>query len=584
MSSIDGRAEEFGEVEDPVRDVFNEPRERAVIRTQDVYQMETEVGTIGYSDTLLSVIAHYTNSGRPKGYNAQCMVGKSKKGETALRLFAVIDPETETFVRAGFQSRGCLAVTACASAVCTMIEGKTFAEALSIKPDDIAAALDGVPSDKTYTPHFATEGVRALVGDYWFRRGMTLEDFNARKLCDDGSLSCILCENCSLRSFRMEKLVEGLSPAAPAACGSESAPDDAVEEARIETSAAAMAAGSEAAPLLAPVATGAAMSPVGGASPSADPSALPCEDPEKCAILENNALARAFDDVRKQSAEGHLVCATRWVDLGIIPPHMTEDEFEMTVYHYVCDHGCEEEKPKGAAAQKNPHIESRFRTATRPVGVPRFFDHARRGRTDADEAAEFDEGLPSTGEGAPVSSAPLRPIETNNDAVYDQVFGSLKLPDGYKLIERDGECVMVPLEDEDRFIPLKVECSTIAVLEGAYEYYLYDTRSMTSSFAHWAFLAAEGDDEATFADCVREESRVYPRPMPASGFSNRPFNKTPEEVEQMWKAVSESGRYPDIQRTVASNGDVFFFSTKHLAADYASSLAEWAAVGRSMSV
>ncbi len=584
MPSTDDRAEKFDEIEDPVRDVFNEPQQRAVIRTQDVYQMETEVGTIGYSDALLSVIASYTNSGRPEGYNAQCMVGKSKKGETALRLFAVIDPETETFVRAGFQSRGCLAVTACASMVCTMIEGKTFDEALSIKPDDIASALGGVPSDKTYTPHFATEGVRALVGDFWFRQGISLEEFNARKLCDDGSISCILCENCSLRSFRVEKLVDGLASGSSADHGTGEGPHAGAAAAAFAGSAA-QGAGSEGAPLaFADVAADAAPVPTDGAAAPAESAAEPCEDPERRAILEDNALARAFDYVRKQSAEGHLVCAVRWADLGIIPAHMTEDEFEMAVYHYVCEHGCEEERPEQAAAEKNPHIESRFRTATRPVGVPRFFDRSRKERTDADEAAEFGAASLADGEGQKPSAKPLLPIETHNDTVHDQVFGSLKLPDGYKLVQRDGECVMVPLEDEDRFVPLTVECSTIAVLEGAYEYYLYDTRSMTSSFAHWAFLAAEDNDEVTFVDCVREESRVYPRPMAASGFSNRPFNKTLEEVEQMWKAVSESGRYPDIQRTAASNGDVFFFSTKHLAPDYAASLAEWAAVGRSMSV
>lgn len=584
MPSTDERAEKFDEIEDPVRDVFNEPQERAVIRTQDVYQMETEVGTIGYSDALLSVIASYTNSGRPEGYNAQCMVGKSKKGETALRLFAVIDPETETFVRAGFQSRGCLAVTACASMVCTMIEGKTFDEALSIKPDDIAAALGGVPSDKTYTPHFATEGVRALVGDFWFRQGMSLDEFNARKLCDDGSISCILCENCSLRSFRVEKLVDGLSSAAPADHGVEGGPRTPIAAGAFGGVGDGSAALDGASPASADAVAGAAPEATGSAAVPVEPADEPCEDPEKRAILESNALARAFDHVRKQSAEGRLVCAAHWTDLGIVPAHMTEDEFEMAVYHYVSEHGCEEEKPEQAAAEKNPHIESRFRTATRPVGVPRFFDRSRKERTDADEAAEFDAAPLADGEGRKLSAEPLRPIETHNDTVHDQVFGSLKLPEGYKLVQRDGECVMVPLEDEDRFVPLTVECSTIAVLEGAYEYYLYDTRSMTSSFAHWAFLAAEDNDEVTFVDCVREESRVYPRPMAASGFSNRPFNKTLEEVEQIWKAVSESGRYPDIQRTVASNGDVFFFSTKHLAPDYAASLAEWAAVGRSMSV
>ena len=130
------------------RNVYVEPDERAVIRTADVYQTEVEAGTGGYSDTLLAVVANFRNSGAPEGFNAQSMVGKSKRGEVALRLFAVIDPATETFVRMGFKSRGCLAMTACASTICSMVEGKSFAEALAIRPEDVKAALDGVPSDK----------------------------------------------------------------------------------------------------------------------------------------------------------------------------------------------------------------------------------------------------------------------------------------------------------------------------------------------------------------------------------------------------------------------------------------------------
>ena len=126
------------------RDVFHEPAERALIRTADVYQTNLDEGVAGYSDTLLSIVANFTNSGK-EGYNAESMVGKSKRGEVALRLFAVVgEPEDggePRFLRAGFKTRGCLAMTACASVICTMIEGKTFTEALAIAPDDVKAAL-----------------------------------------------------------------------------------------------------------------------------------------------------------------------------------------------------------------------------------------------------------------------------------------------------------------------------------------------------------------------------------------------------------------------------------------------------------
>ncbi len=189
------------------RDVYVDPRDRAVIRTEDVYQTEIEDGVAGYSDTLLSVVANFKNGGIPEGANAQSMVGKSKRGEVALRLFAVVDPEREAFERVGFKARGCLAMTACASAICTMIEGKTFDQALAVTADDVKRALDGVPWDKAHTAVFAVEGVRALVGDWLIRQGATLSDLDEKRLCDEGSVQCLMCEHCSMRDARVDLLV-----------------------------------------------------------------------------------------------------------------------------------------------------------------------------------------------------------------------------------------------------------------------------------------------------------------------------------------------------------------------------------------
>lgn len=193
------------------RNVYVEPDERAVIRTADVYQTEIEAGTAGYSDTLLAVVATYKNSGAPAHFNAQSMVGKSKRGEVALRLFAEIDPDAQTFMHVGFKTRGCLAMTACASTVCSMIEGKTFAEALAIGPDDVREAIDGVPWDKVHTLYFAAEGVRALVGDYLIRQGANRADLDVSVPCDECSVPCAMCEHCSLRDARIDLLVDSMN-------------------------------------------------------------------------------------------------------------------------------------------------------------------------------------------------------------------------------------------------------------------------------------------------------------------------------------------------------------------------------------
>lgn len=58
-------------------------------------------------------------------------------------------------------------------------------------------------------------------------------------------------------------------------------------------------------------------------------------------LAENNALADVFDDVRKQSADSHLVTPERWPEIGLVPDHMTDEDFEMFVYEWLEDYQAE---------------------------------------------------------------------------------------------------------------------------------------------------------------------------------------------------------------------------------------------------
>lgn len=196
-------------MEQDVEEVQRAVEPPRLIRTRDVYQTNVDDGVAGYSDTLLSVVANFRNAGAPEGFNAQGMAGKSKRGAVAVRLFAVVDPATNVFSRVGFKARGCLAMTACASMVCMMIEGKTLEEALAVTPEQLMEALDGVPADKRNTLAFATEAVHALVGDWLVRCGASCADLDRLAPCDPDSTACLMCEHCSLRDTRVDLLVDG---------------------------------------------------------------------------------------------------------------------------------------------------------------------------------------------------------------------------------------------------------------------------------------------------------------------------------------------------------------------------------------
>lgn len=617
-----------------VRNVYLEPEDRALLRTEDVYQTESESGTIGYSDKLLSVIANYTNSGAPAGFNAQSMVGKSKRGEVALRLFAVVeepmlgdhrDFSQARFVRAGFKTRGCLAMTACASTICQMIEGKTFEEALRITPQEVKDALDGVPWDKIHTTYFAVEGVHALIGDYVLGQGASLQVLDELAPCDQNDVNCILCEHCSLRDTRINALVDTM-----------------VNEGKLEKnkqkSTAAQAAGESGTAAMWIAGAGDAASPTDDANDAAaaqeakgandgasQPGSVTANSAEPegeaaggtgqeaasaLSLDLNNALADVFSDVSAQSNEGELVTPARWTEKGLVPADMTAEDFEMFVYDYLNDHGNDaaaDGTAKEAAAENEETSAANMgasslegvaaATATSAATVASAATATGAAATAAATAAAL------TPDGAAAAIAPddvpdsdgvadgaadgetSAGVNTDGKAKTDSA-NALRdaLPDGYELREIDGELTLVPSQPDAQPVRKKIECASIATLVGEYTYYLYDRSIMTDAYAKWSFLAAEGNDIVTFTDIVREESRIYPRPMPATSLRNAPFNMTDEEIMQTFEQIVESGIAPDIQRTEASNGDIYFFSTDYLSRGYAKSLAEWASVERWMNI
>lgn len=341
-------------------------------------------------------------------------------------------------------------------------------------------------------------------------------------------------------------------------------------------------------------------------------------------LAEHNALADVFDDVRKQSADSNLVTPDRWAEIGLVPDHMTPDDFEMFVYEwledYLAEHKDEIEAERAAERAKAAAV----RSATRAVGVPPKIPNRRLAQIEADneaKAAEAADKAPEAvgdsvevesaagvdastqsgnaaeaAESAAVAATPAtsEPVPASSDnaggngqAAEDEQpaeddrspFAGLRIPEGYRLEQIEGEWVLV--EDENAApVRKEIKCNRIKVLMGMHSYYLYDETLMTASYARWAFLAAEDNPVVTFVECVREDSRVYPRPYAAECLKNPPFRMTDEQIEETWQAVRDSGNYPDIERTEASNGDVYYYSTQYLESGYAASLAEYDAVER----
>jgi len=107
----------------------------------------------------------------------------------------------------------------------------------------------------------------------------------------------------------------------------------------------------------------------------------------------------------------------------------------------------------------------------------------------------------------------------------------------------------------------------------------YSGRYMSDAYAG-LLVRKEGDPLLLIAETVRENSKVYPRPICRETFKNEPFELTEEEISTCLQKMKEEDQYKDIAQTTTSEGTVFLYSTLHLEPDYASMLAEWVDVGQ----
>ena len=107
----------------------------------------------------------------------------------------------------------------------------------------------------------------------------------------------------------------------------------------------------------------------------------------------------------------------------------------------------------------------------------------------------------------------------------------------------------------------------------------YSEQYMTVAYAR-LLVQKEGDPLVLIAETVRENSKIYPRPISRDTFKNEPFALTEEEIVTCLEKMKAGDQFNDIAQTVTSEGVVYLYSTLHLDPDHASMLAEWVDVGQ----
>ena len=110
----------------------------------------------------------------------------------------------------------------------------------------------------------------------------------------------------------------------------------------------------------------------------------------------------------------------------------------------------------------------------------------------------------------------------------------------------------------------------------------FSAESMTAAYAD-LLVRKEGDPLELMAAIVRQNSALYPRPFPLGAFAQLPFGLSREEILACLERMASLPDYQDIQQTCTSAQHVYLYSTRHLDASYAESLAEWYDVGQAAS-
>ncbi len=102
---------------------------------------------------------HPTNLGRMESPDAQA----SLVGWCGEVMEIYLGLEGERIAAATFWADGCLSTMACGDMLTTMVQGRTLAEAEAVTPEELIAALDGLPYKSEHCAALSVETLREAI-------------------------------------------------------------------------------------------------------------------------------------------------------------------------------------------------------------------------------------------------------------------------------------------------------------------------------------------------------------------------------------------------------------------------------------
>ena len=116
-----------------------------------------------YSQKVMDHFMNPRNVGVMENPDAVGEVGNPRCGDI-MRMYLKIKNDIITDIK--FQTFGCGAAVATSSMVTELVKGKSLEEALKVTNQEVAQALDGLPSVKMHCSNLAQQAIKAAIDDY----------------------------------------------------------------------------------------------------------------------------------------------------------------------------------------------------------------------------------------------------------------------------------------------------------------------------------------------------------------------------------------------------------------------------------